>query len=64
MQQMRDEAHRFAVTFHRSVRSKRIIQTELHQIKGVGGKRAKRFTGNIWFTTGCFELRLKNNLQK
>jgi len=41
MQQMRDEAHRFAVTFHRSVRSKRIIQTELHQIKGVGGKRAK-----------------------
>jgi excinuclease ABC subunit C len=41
MQQMRDEAHRFAVTFHRSVRSKRIIQTELNQIKGVGDKRAK-----------------------
>jgi excinuclease ABC subunit C len=41
MQQMRDEAHRFAVTFHRSVRSKRIIQTELNQIKGVGETRAK-----------------------
>ena len=41
MQQLRDEAHRFAVTFHRSVRTKRIIQTELDMIKGVGKKRAK-----------------------
>ncbi|RPI03065.1 MAG: excinuclease ABC subunit C [Ignavibacteriae bacterium] len=41
MQQIRDEAHRFAVTFHRSVREKRIIQTELEMIKGVGKKRAQ-----------------------
>ena len=41
MQQMRDEAHRFAVTFHRSLRTKRIIQTELDKIHGVGQKRAK-----------------------
>jgi excinuclease ABC subunit C len=40
IQHMRDEAHRFAVTFHRSVRSKRIIQTELVHIKGVGVTRA------------------------
>jgi len=40
MQQIRDEAHRFAVTFHRSVRTKRIIQTELAIIQGVGKKRA------------------------
>ncbi len=41
MQQIRDEAHRFAVTYHRIVRSKRILQTELDLIKGVGKKRAK-----------------------
>jgi excinuclease ABC subunit C len=41
MQQIRDEAHRFAITFHRSVRTKRIIQTELDMIQGVGRKRAK-----------------------
>ena len=41
MQQIRDEAHRFAITFHRSVRTKRIIQTELDMIEGVGKKRAE-----------------------
>ncbi len=40
LQQVRDEAHRFAVTFHRSLRDKRTLQTELDQIKGVGKKRA------------------------
>jgi excinuclease ABC subunit C len=41
MQQIRDEAHRFAVTFHRSLRTKRIIQTELDKIQSIGQKRAK-----------------------
>ena len=41
MQQIRDEAHRFAVTYHRVVRSKRILQTELDLIKGIGKKRAE-----------------------
>jgi len=41
LQQVRDEAHRFAITFHRSLRAKRTLQTELHQINGVGEKRAK-----------------------
>ena len=41
LQQIRDEAHRFAIAFHRSLRSKRTLQTELHQIAGVGEKRAK-----------------------
>jgi excinuclease ABC subunit C len=40
LQQIRDEAHRFAITFHRQVRSKRILQTELDLIKGIGKKRA------------------------
>jgi excinuclease ABC subunit C len=41
LQQIRDEAHRFAVTYHRTVRSRRILQTELDLIKGVGKQRAK-----------------------
>ncbi len=41
LQQIRDEAHRFAVTYHRQLRSKRILQTELDLIKGIGKKRAQ-----------------------
>jgi excinuclease ABC subunit C len=41
LQRIRDEAHRFAVTFHRAVRTKRTLQTELDLIKGIGKKRAK-----------------------
>ena len=40
LQQIRDEAHRFAITYHRTLRSKRILQTELDLIKGIGKKRA------------------------
>ena len=36
---IRDEAHRFAITFHRSLREKRTISSELDRIKGVGPKR-------------------------
>ena len=41
MQQIRDEAHRFAITFHRSLRTRRIIQTELDLIKGIGTVKSK-----------------------
>jgi excinuclease ABC subunit C len=41
LQQVRDEAHRFAVTYHRSLRSKRTLQSELDLIKGIGKKRAQ-----------------------
>lgn len=41
LQQVRNEAHRFAITFHRALRSKRILRTELDLIKGIGNVRAK-----------------------
>ena len=41
IQQIRDEAHRFAVTYHRKRRSLRDFDSELDQIPGVGAKRKK-----------------------
>lgn len=41
LQQIRDEAHRFAVSYHRTLRKKRTLQTELDLIKGIGKVRAK-----------------------
>ena len=42
IQQLRDEAHRFAITFHRSLRSKRTFKTELTDIPGIGKKTAMK----------------------
>ncbi len=42
IQQIRNEAHRFAITFHRNVRSKNFTATELTGIKGVGEKTAEK----------------------
>jgi excinuclease ABC subunit C len=39
LQQIRDEAHRFAVTFHRQRRSKRTLTSELDAIEGIGQMR-------------------------
>ncbi|MBQ0740099.1 excinuclease ABC subunit C, partial [Aquimarina celericrescens] len=38
IQQLRNEAHRFGITFHRNKRSKSAIGTELEQIAGIGEK--------------------------
>ena len=42
LQQIRDEAHRFGITFHRSLRSKAQIESVLRSIKGVGEKTEQR----------------------
>jgi excinuclease ABC subunit C len=41
IQRIRDEAHRFAVTFHRQSRSKRDLRSGLDEIAGVGPRRRK-----------------------
>jgi excinuclease ABC subunit C len=40
IQQLRNEAHRFGITFHRQKRSKAAIDTELQNIEGIGEKTA------------------------
>lgn len=39
---IRDEAHRFGITFHRALRSKSQVQSALTQISGVGERTARR----------------------
>ena len=39
LQRIRDEAHRFAITFHRKRRTKTALQSELDAIPGIGKKR-------------------------
>lgn len=47
IQRIRDEAHRFAVTFHRARRSGREFTTELLRIPGVGERTAKKLLAHF-----------------
>ena len=42
IQQARNEAHRFAITFHRDQRSRNFLKTELTEIPGIGTKTAEK----------------------
>lgn len=42
IQQLRDEAHRFGITFHRQKRSKAQIVSELDSVKGIGAETKKK----------------------
>lgn len=56
IQQIRDEAHRFAITFHRSLRDKRTLQTELTEIKGIGKKTAENLLTEVGSVRKILEL--------
>lgn len=47
IQRIRDEAHRFAITYHRKLRSKRNMVSVLDHIVGVGPKRRKALWDNF-----------------
>lgn len=50
LDRIRDEAHRFAITYHQKVRKRETIKSELEEIPGVGEKRQKellRYFGSV-----------------
>ncbi|MDN5212665.1 excinuclease ABC subunit UvrC [Fulvivirgaceae bacterium BMA12] len=47
LQKIRDEAHRFAITFHRNLRSKNSLLSELEGIKGVGEKTVDKLLSSF-----------------
>jgi excinuclease ABC subunit C len=47
LQKIRDEAHRFAITFHRQKRSKTTFTTELDTIKGIGKSTVDKLLGHF-----------------
>jgi excinuclease ABC subunit C len=42
VQRVRDEAHRFAIGYHRKLRSRRTLASELDEIAGVGPTRRRK----------------------
>jgi excinuclease ABC subunit C len=41
VQRIRDEAHRFAITYHRNVRGKKGLQSALDELPGIGPRRKR-----------------------
>ena len=42
VQRIRDEAHRFAITFHRQSRTRRDLRSDLDDVPGIGARRRKQ----------------------
>jgi len=56
---IRDEAHRFAVTYHKTVRSKVMITSELDGVPGIGAKRKKALLARFGSLKGVREATLE-----
>jgi excinuclease ABC subunit C len=52
LQRIRDEAHRFAVTFHRQARARRDLRSELDDVPGIGPRRRKALLRHFGSLTG------------
>jgi excinuclease ABC subunit C len=59
VQRVRDEAHRFAVGFHRQARSRRTITSELDEIPGVGPSRRRKLLSRFGSVRGVRGATLK-----
>ena len=55
VQRIRDEAHRFAVKYHRTLRSKALTSSKLDQIIGIGEITRKRLLGQFGSAEGVTE---------
>jgi excinuclease ABC subunit C len=60
IQQIRDETHRFAVTFHRQRRSTQRLRTSLTEIAGVGNRTAQKLLRRFGSVTRLKELSVED----
>ena len=56
---IRDEAHRFAITYHKTVRSKVMVTSELDGVPGIGAKRKKVLLARFGSLKGVREATLE-----
>jgi excinuclease ABC subunit C len=57
LQRIRDEAHRFAITYNRKLRSRRTLQSRLEKIPGVGPARQTALLGRFGSVKGVKEAK-------
>jgi excinuclease ABC subunit C len=60
VQRIRDEAHRFAITYHRQLRSKKATQSMLDSIPGIGPKRKRALLRKFGSVKGVREATLND----
>ncbi len=60
VQRLRDEAHRFAITFHRQRRSKRSVASAMDSIPGIGPKRRRMLLRSFGSVRGVREAALED----
>ncbi len=62
LQRVRDEAHRFAITYHRELRGKRMTKSVLDDIPGLGPVRKKRLVKELGGVTAVKQAELETLL--
>ena len=60
---VRDEAHRFVITYHRSVRAKQLTASVLDSIEGIGPKRKKQLLQHFGSVHSIMDADLKSLLK-
>ena len=60
VQRIRDEAHRFAITYHRQLRGKKATQSVLDSIPGIGPKRKRALLRKFGSVKGVRDATLED----
>uniref|UniRef100_A0A7C4R283 Excinuclease ABC subunit UvrC n=1 Tax=candidate division CPR3 bacterium TaxID=2268181 RepID=A0A7C4R283_UNCC3 len=60
IQRLRDEAHRFAITYHKNLRTKKIFRSRLDDIEGIGPKTKKKLLLHFGSIQGIIDSNLKD----
>ncbi|MFA6693443.1 MAG: excinuclease ABC subunit UvrC, partial [Bacillota bacterium] len=63
LERIRDEAHRFAITYHRKLRSRRQVKSRLDEVPGIGPKRKKALLRKFGSIEGIKKATLEEVLE-